>query len=344
MHHRYSSPPTTNSPQIANTAKKKNQQQGTSLLCKIVAVFKHPKLGQFLAMVNCLPTHVDTWAGLYDLKGSADDKVMVKDGARVPEVHKRCWQIGWMLSEATGCMKGVPPARMRYREGKKDAYSFPIYVTKEQREEILAAVREDVQLFDDFGLMDYSMIVGVHRPAPGEAATILAEVEKNGATTTSAAPLHSKPYAAQHAGDTTIVYLGIIDFLQAWTGGKQCAHIIKACCAPPPISTIAPKQYARQFEEFFHAKIRGVGYPLPPAYVDVEPTSGSITGLNAVTLATEVEELKSTVGYLHEKLARAEARIEELEEGGCGGGGEDRFVDAVSRQVTATSGVKLELP
>mmetsp|Transcript_17851 Transcript_17851/g.28476 ORF Transcript_17851/g.28476 Transcript_17851/m.28476 type:complete len:95 (+) Transcript_17851:78-362(+) len=91
--------------------------------------------------------------------------------------------------------------------------------------------------------MDYSMIVGVHRPAPGQAAAELAEH--------NAAALCSKPYAATHAGDTTIVYFGIIDFLQAWTGGKKCAHVIKACCAPPPISTVAPPQYARQFHDFF---------------------------------------------------------------------------------------------
>ena len=29
------------------------------------------------------------------------DPVMVLDGERVPEVHKRCWNVGWMLSEAT---------------------------------------------------------------------------------------------------------------------------------------------------------------------------------------------------------------------------------------------------
>ena len=76
--------------------------KGNSLLCKVLAVFQHPELGQFMAMVNCLPTHVDSWSAIYDLKGSADDKCMVEDGERVPEVHKRCWNLGWMLCEATG--------------------------------------------------------------------------------------------------------------------------------------------------------------------------------------------------------------------------------------------------
>ena len=32
--------------------------------------------------------------------------------------------------------------------------------------------------------------------------------------------------------------------LQAWTGAKKCASVMKTCCAPAPISTISPKKYA----------------------------------------------------------------------------------------------------
>jgi hypothetical protein len=38
-----------------------------------------------------------------------------------------------------------------------------------------------------------------------------------------------------------------------------------------------------------------------------------ITGLDAAKLAAEVEELKTTVGWLHEKLGRVAACVEELE-------------------------------
>lgn len=300
-----------------------------------------------MAMANCLPAHVHSWSGLYDLKGSADDKIMVEDGERVPEVHKRCWNVSWMLCEATGCNKGVPISRQRYLSGKRKAFQVPIYLTKEQKEEVMFAVKRDVTLFTNFHLMDYSMIVGVYHPPPGRAAE---EVDK------SQNILHGKAYASQHGGNTMIVYFGIIDFLQAWTGGKRCAHVIKSCFAPPPISTIAPPQYARQFEQFFAWKcvastpirmpapikferdfpdplsclpyvicrLRGVAHPLPPPYANVDPASGSITGLDAVRLAAQVEELKSTVALLHDKLDKAEMRVEELEnEGG-------RFEDARS--------------
>ena len=210
-----------------------------------MAVFDHPTIGRVLVMANCLPTHVDTWSGLYDLKGSADDKVMVEDGERVPEVHKRCWNLSWMLCEATGCNKGIPQGRMRYRLGKRRAFDLPIYLTKEQKEEVMTAVREDVELFKHFHLMDYSMIVGIYRPPPGEAAKE-ANRSRDG--------LYGKAYAAQHGGDVLIVHFGIIDFLQGWTSGKRCANLIKQCFAPPPISTISPPRYALQFEQFFEWK------------------------------------------------------------------------------------------
>ena len=154
---------------------------GTSLLCKIVAVFAHPRLGRFLVMANCLPASVDSWSGVYDLKGSADDKALVEDGERVPEVHKRCWNVAWMVCEATGCNKGVPSERTRYLSAKRRSFNFPIYVTKDQRKEILSAVERDVALFDEFGLMDYSMIVGVQRPPPARPR---GACERRGGTTT----------------------------------------------------------------------------------------------------------------------------------------------------------------
>ena len=107
-------------------------------------------------MANCLPTHIDTWSGLYDLKGSSDDKVLVEDGERVPEVHKRCWNVNWMICEATGCNKGIPQGRMRYRLGKRRAFQLPNYLTKDQKEEIMIGARrcQALQTLPSNGLLD----------------------------------------------------------------------------------------------------------------------------------------------------------------------------------------------
>lgn len=84
-----------------------------------------------------------------------------------------------------------------------------------------------------------------------------------------------------------------------------------------------------------------MAHALPPAYVERDPSSGSITGLHAASLAAEVEDLKTTVGWLHEKLSKTEARVVELEEA-ASGGGEEEFVDAVSKLPSVSSAGTLQ--
>lgn len=179
--------------------------QGSTLICKIAAVFEHTTLGTFIAMANCLPAYINSWSGLYDLKGSADDKILIEDGVQVPEAHKRFWNIDLVVCEATGCNKGVPFARKQYVKGKRQAYDTPIYVTKEQKAYILNLMQQDVAFFTRFGLMDYSMIVGVYRPPPGFTQHALEH---------SFSHLHSIPHASHYKGDMTVLFVGIIDFLQ----------------------------------------------------------------------------------------------------------------------------------
>lgn len=156
-------------------------------------------------MANCLPAHIETWNGLYDLKGSADDKVLIDDGERVIEAHKRCWKLNWMAGEAFGCNKCIPVTRRRYLSGKKKAYNMPIHLTKEQKREVLGLLQEDIAFFTKHGLMDYSIILAVHEPPPGICQLTAAH---------SANILHSKAYASYYGGSVSVVYFGIIDFLQ----------------------------------------------------------------------------------------------------------------------------------
>ena len=156
-------------------------------------------------MANCLPANIKTWNGLYDLKGSADDKVLIDDGVPVIEAHKRCWKLSWMASEALGCDRCIPVTRRRYLSGKRKAYDMPIYLTKDQKREVLALLREDVAFLTNHGLMDYSLIIAVHGPPLGTYQLTASE---------SANILHSKSYVSYHRGSVSVVYFGIIDFLQ----------------------------------------------------------------------------------------------------------------------------------
>tara|TARA_B100000401_G_C52541416_1_gene593992 strand:+ start:74 stop:679 length:606 start_codon:yes stop_codon:yes gene_type:complete len=179
--------------------------QGATLICKIVAAFTHESLGRFIVVANCLPANIKTWNSLYDLKGSADDKVLIDDDVPVIEAHKRCWKLSWMASEALGCDRCIPVTRRRYLSGKRKAYDMPIYLTKDQKREVLALLREDVAFLTNHGLMDYSLIIAVHGPPLGTYQLTASE---------SANILHSKSYVSYHRGSVSVVYFGIIDFLQ----------------------------------------------------------------------------------------------------------------------------------
>lgn len=101
--------------------------------------------------------------------------------------------------------------------------------------------------------MDYSLLVGIRRLSLEEAhAQIRAPVPAKG-------DAFVEPILTEVSGEVWVYYVGIIDFLQMWTGGKQVAHIIKDCFAPHPISTLAPDPYAKQFLAFFAKKLKDDG-------------------------------------------------------------------------------------
>jgi hypothetical protein len=166
--------------------------------------------------------------------------------------HKRFYNLSWLCAEACcgADTSATPAARRAYALGKVDAFSVALHLSPAQRAAVLASLRDDAAFLASGdaagGLMDYSLIVGaaaspdsVIPPGPG-------------------AP-HAAPLVASYEGVTHVYYIGLIDFLQTWSGGKKVAHVIKACCAPHPISTIPPKAYAAQFVGHFEGALREDG-------------------------------------------------------------------------------------
>ena len=130
-----------------------------SLLCRIFCVFTRRIDGKYyIAMGNCIPACEKSWDLIYDLKGTADDKTLVRNGKIVDEVHKRFWRLDWMFLEAFG---KVSKKRVRYVEGKRGAYTSSIILTSEQKREVMLMVKRDLQFFIKQDLMDYSMIVAI---------------------------------------------------------------------------------------------------------------------------------------------------------------------------------------
>lgn len=215
-----------------------------SLLCRILCIFTRRVDGKlYIAMGNCIPISEKSWDLIYDLKGTADDKTLVRNGKTVDEVHKRFWRLDWMFLEAIG---KVTKNRLRYVQGKREAFTSSIILTTEQKKEIMTTIKRDLQFFVEQDLMDYSMIVAIKQ---------IDKVHEKISFESTA--IHEDMYNSFKVWDGDklyIVYVGIIDFLQGWTMGKRVAHVIKCMFAPKPISTVHPVVYAEQFENFFEKK------------------------------------------------------------------------------------------
>ena len=197
------------------------------------------------------------------------------EGAHVPEVHKRFYNLSWMMGEALCGAQSLltPPARHTYAQGKEEAFTASFSLAPEQRETLVTSLRDDAAFLASpsaaGGLMDYSIILGVARYGPAEEAAGVAGLEEPGEAQPDApASVHARPLCVRSGGFLYVYYIGIIDFLQQWTTGKKVAHLIKECCAPHPISTVPPPVYARQFVAHFEHAFVGDG-------VAVEKKSGA---------------------------------------------------------------------
>ena len=134
----------------------------------------------------------------------------------------------------------IPPERKDYKRGKVRARTETFALEQADFAAVTSGVRQDVNWLRQCGLMDYSLIVGM----------MYKECNADGSPPSfppAGAGLQGQPFVTVEGKRATAYYIGVIDFLQGWTGGKKCAHVIKLLFAPKPISTIEPAAYADQF-------------------------------------------------------------------------------------------------
>ena len=198
------------------------------------------------------------------------------------QAHKRFFNVPWLLAECV-CGAGAaatPPQRRKYILGKREAFNAKFHVTAAQRDTLLASLRDDIAFLTSEaacgGLMDYSIILGMTSfplDQPEGLATAYAPF--------TAGCGYARPMAAVHEGRVHVFYVGVIDFLQAWTTGKKVAHVIKAVFAPHPISTVPPAAYGKQFLKHFEKSFVGDATPLPssmPTPTEPPPAPASSRG------------------------------------------------------------------
>jgi hypothetical protein len=168
----------------------------------------------------------------------------------LPQVHKRFYNLHWLLAEAAGLEQCVAAERSTYRRGKARAFTETFTLAPEDQQLVTNIAAADADFLAAAGLMDYSLLVGTltKRMLPNGA---LPDFPQGGAIR----PLIQITETPQ-GPVATALYLGIIDYLQGWTTGKKVAHVIKELFAPHPISTIEPHAYRRQFKEANNRRFR----------------------------------------------------------------------------------------
>lgn len=218
---------------------------GRSLIARVLLHFYVPQDGtpfsgfDYFVQSNWLPRRKNAkYAQVYDLKGSMDDKTLVRNGRKIPEIHKRCWHVNkWSKC----CWK---PDRHDYYAGKQHAYNAFFHIPAAAKAEVMEQIEKDAKWFMEKGLMDYSLVVGV---IEGRAGQTKEEFP-------AGAPGSNQPWIFHCGGVTIAYYMGIIDYLQEWTGGKKVAMMIKRPIAPQPQSTVPPIPYGERFISFFAKK------------------------------------------------------------------------------------------
>jgi hypothetical protein len=97
----------------------------------------------------------DQYLEVYDLKGCADDKMMVRKGQRLNQVHKRCWNCT-MKCHST-------PERRDYKNAKVYSRDCKFMLHFAERKRLMSKIQSDAQFLRTQGLMDYSLIVGLKK-------------------------------------------------------------------------------------------------------------------------------------------------------------------------------------
>jgi len=222
---------------------------GPTILCAILIHFQEPARNNkcYFVMANILPFH-GSWHRRYDIKGCQDDKTLEVDGEHIPEVHKRIWLLHMWLGRRFWSKE-----RLRYFECKKNARKIKIQVREKDRVKLSEAVERDVKFLKKCGLMDYSLLIGQRRIP-------IAEVKDANISSDSTGDLNihdnGRVFVMEVEDDpekVDLMYIGIIDFLQAWTTSKKIAKVIKVAERNKP--TIAPPEYGDRFFKNFHASL-----------------------------------------------------------------------------------------
>jgi len=204
----------------------KHMAEGLSLLTPIYLHFRIKELNRTF-MVMCNMVGEGPSEALYDLKGCADDKSLELREKKIQVVSKRFYKPSMWCGQCLWSKE-----RHIYYDGKQHARKVKIALREKDRNDVINALRRDVQFLIAQGVMDYSLLVAIKRKV-------------------SSFPLNNVKLFRVVRPDGSEMYmaLAIIDFLQKWTVAKKVAQVIK--CLECDKATIPPRPYGERFIEEF---------------------------------------------------------------------------------------------
>lgn len=199
-------------------------KSGDSRLCMVFLHYRDLASGRlFFVMRN--EVGLGPFEALYDLKGCADDKMIVKNGGKVKAVHKRVWQVHLWCGRCRWS-----DDRRRYYACKEAARKLELPLPDKVRSELMRQISSDCEWLASNRLMDYSLLVGIRRDEPGIGG-------------------ERSFHLSGDNGNDSVLCLSIIDFLQLWTCGKRIARGLKFMECNK--ATVPPRAYARRFVRHF---------------------------------------------------------------------------------------------
>jgi len=258
---------------------------GQSMMVLIVLHFEDSKTSKkYMVMRNCLP-HFKKWDALYDLKGCADDKVLMLAGKGVKAVSKRIWNLHLWIGSLFWSK-----ARRKYYHSKKSAYDLVLDISPEQLRSFKDVLERDVAFLKRCGLMDYSLLLGI-KNIPESAAHKMGWLFKESSYNSGLVNL-PMPFVTKVDDHYQITYLSIIDFLSSWNWKKKVAKCIKTFESDK--ATIHPQYYAQRFETHFLRVMRPLGEDVKkaPKKRDGSPSPESNSKFPANKLVSSIPEVK----------------------------------------------------
>lgn len=107
----------------------------------------------------------------------------------------------------------------------------------ETRQNLIFTIRNDVNLFRGFGIMDYSLLLAIEECGEGRSLT--------------------PDYVHMFSNDRHVFHVSIIDYLQSWDLNKKSERFVKTQLLRKDgktLSAIEPNEYATRFVDFVVGK------------------------------------------------------------------------------------------